>query len=143
VSAVHELPAEADVVVDAPRFSHVKRRDDGGIDFVSPLPCPFNYGSVPGTRSGDGERIDAVVLGARLSRGTCVRVRVHGFVRFLDAGAPDPKWICSLAPLRARDRLQLAAFFAVYALAKRLLNRARGKRGATRYDGLALRPSGL
>jgi inorganic pyrophosphatase len=135
---VRELPAETEVVIDAPRFSHVKRSDSGRIDFVSPLPCPFNYGSVPGTRSGDGERIDAVVLGARLPRHTCVRVRVRGFVRFTDAGDDDPKWICSHAQLRAFDRMQLAAFFTVYALAKRALNRVRGKRGATRYDGLAL-----
>jgi inorganic pyrophosphatase len=133
------LPEHADVVIDSPRFSHVKRKDDGRIDFVSPLPCPFNYGSVPGTRSGDGERIDAVVLGARLARRTCVRVRVHGLVRFIDDGVEDPKWICSRGPLRARDRVQLAAFFHVYALAKRALNHARGKRGATRYAGLALR----
>jgi inorganic pyrophosphatase len=139
VDAVHELPAETEVVIDAPRFSCVKRRDDGGVDFVSPLPCPFNYGSVPGTRSGDGDRIDAVVLGARLARGTCVRVRVHGLVRFVDAGADDPKWICSEARPGAADRHQLAAFFTLYALAKRVLNRARGKRGPTRYDGLVLR----
>jgi len=135
---VTELPAETEVVIDAPRFSYVKRRDSGRIDFVSPLPCPFNYGSVPGTVSGDGERIDAVVLGARLPRHTCVRVRVRGFVRFTDAGQDDPKWICSHAQLRALDRVQLAAFFTLYAMAKRALNRVRGKRGATRYDGLAL-----
>jgi inorganic pyrophosphatase len=132
------LPSEAVVVVEAPRFSHVKRRDDGAVDFVSPLPCPFNYGSVPGTRSGDGERIDAVVLGPRLPRGSRARLRVLGVVRFVDAGADDPKWICADRSLRASDRLQLVAFFTVYALVKRALNRARGRSGATRFHGIEL-----
>lgn len=132
------LPCEAEVVVDLPRFSHVKRRDDGAIDFVSPLPCPFNYGSVPDTRSGDGDRIDAIVLGPRRPRGSRSRLRVFGVVRFVDAGVDDPKWICADRPLRASDRLLLAAFFVVYALAKRVLNGLRRRRGATRYDGIEL-----
>jgi inorganic pyrophosphatase len=123
-------------VIDSPRGSVIKRADDGGIDFVSPLPCPFNYGSVPGTVSGDGDRVDAVVLGARLPAGTRVRVKVLAVARFVDAGDEDPKWICGQPPLRDVARLQVDAFFRVYALAKRALNRARGKHGATRYDGL-------
>ncbi len=134
-----EPPVETEVIIDSPRFSCVKRRDDGRIDFVSPLPCPFNYGSVPGTRSGDGERIDAVVLGPRLPRHARRRLAVAGLVRFVDAGAQDPKWVCVQRPLRALDRLQLEAFFRVYALAKRALNRARGHGGLTRYEGLWLR----
>ena len=56
-------PRELDVVIETPRGSAVKRTDDGRVDFISPLPCPFNYGSVPDTRSDDGDRLDAVVLG--------------------------------------------------------------------------------
>jgi len=134
-----EPPHEALVVVDAPRFSYVKRRDDGRIDFVSPLPCPFNYGSVPGSVSGDGERIDALVLGPRRARSSRGLLPVRGVVRFVDAGDEDPKWICSELPLRTADRLQIEAFFHVYALAKRALNRLRGRMGPTRYDGLWLR----
>jgi inorganic pyrophosphatase len=133
---MHELPTHAEVAIDSPRFSCVKRRDDGRVDFVSPLPCPFNYGSVPGTISGDGDRIDAVVLGPRLPRHCLRTFSVLGVVRFVDAGQDDPKWVCADRPLRALDRAQLEAFFRVYALAKRVLNRARGRSGATRYDGL-------
>jgi inorganic pyrophosphatase len=132
------LPGEAEVVIDQPRFSHVKRRDDGAIDFVSPLPCPFNYGSVPDTRSGDGDRIDAVVLGPRLPRGSRKRVPVLGVVRFVDAGAPDPKWICAERPLSVRDLWVIGAFFRLYAIAKRVLNWLRGRSGATRFEGLEL-----
>jgi inorganic pyrophosphatase len=134
------FPAELEVVIDVPRMGFIKRKDDGSVDFISPLPCPFNYGSVPGTRSGDGDRIDALVLGPRLSRGDRRTWRVLGAVRFTDAGASDPKWICAAhGPLGLADRLQIELFFRVYALAKRALNRARGRTGATRYDGVQLR----
>jgi inorganic pyrophosphatase len=133
------IPAEAEVVVEVPRFSHVKRRDDGAIDFVSPLPCPFNYGSVPGTRSGDGDRIDALLLGPRPPRGARALRKVVGVVRFVDAGALDPKWVCAEHPLGPRDRVALELFFRVYAIAKGALNRARGFSGETRYEGLAER----
>ena len=124
------------VVVDSPRGSCIKRHDDGRIDFVSPIPCPFNYGSVPGTQSGDGDRIDALVLGPTLARGAQVERVVVAVVRFIDAGEPDPKWVCSEAPLTAREELQLVTFFRVYALAKRALNALRGRAGQTRYEGL-------
>jgi inorganic pyrophosphatase len=64
-----EISEELDVVIEVPLGSFIKRRDDGRVDFVSPVPCPFNYGSVPDTLSGDGDRVDAVVLGPRLPRG--------------------------------------------------------------------------
>ena len=132
--AVH--PRELEVVIDTPRFSLLKRKDDGSIDYVSPLPCPFNYGSVPDTRSGDGDRLDAVVLGERLARGTRVRVQVVALVRFVDAGEADPKYVCSPRPWGSRDALLVAGFFTVYARLKGALNRLRGKRGPTRYEGL-------
>lgn len=132
-------PSHAEVLIEAPRFTHVKRRDDGAVDFVSPLPCPFNYGSVPGTRSGDGERIDALVLGPRLPRGDRRRWPVVGVVRFVDAGAHDPKWVCSQRPLGARERLEIELFFRVYALCKRALNESRGRSGETAYLGLSSR----
>ena len=131
-------PARVDVAIDAPRFSFVKRDDRGGVDFVSPLPCPFNYGSVPGTRSGDGDRIDALLLGRRRARGIVRDVAVVAIVHFLDAGQLDPKWVCSGRPLDLIDHTQLDAFFRVYALAKRALNQVRGKTGETRYDGIEL-----
>jgi inorganic pyrophosphatase len=134
-----EIPEELDlveVVIDVPRGGFVKRRDDGSVDFVSPAPCPFNYGSVLGTRSGDGDRLDALVLGARLARGTRLRVRVVGRVRFTDAGQDDPKLVCSARPLGRLDRARIAAFFAFYARAKGLLNRLRGKTGPTRFGGI-------
>ena len=43
------------VIVDRPLGSHHPEHDD--------LTYPVNYGYVPGTRAGDGESIDAYVLG--------------------------------------------------------------------------------
>jgi len=125
-----------DVLIESPRLSHIKRRSDGRIDFVSPLPCPFNYGCVPGSISGDGDPIDVVLLGERLARGTHVQTRVLAVVDFVDASEPDPKWICGEAPLNARDRLAVIVFFHVYAVAKGALNRLRRKRGITSFRGL-------
>jgi inorganic pyrophosphatase len=131
-----EISEELDVVIEVPLGSFIKRRDDGRVDFVSPVPCPFNYGSVPDTRSGDGDRLDAVVLGPRLPRGARVRVKVVARVRFTDAGQDDPKLIGSDRPLTRVDRAKITAFFTVYARAKGLVNLWRGKAGPTRYGGL-------
>lgn len=123
------------MVVDVPRGSFLKRDDDGAIDFVSPLPCPFNYGHVPGTMAEDGEAFDALILGRRLPRGSRSTVTVRGRVDFLDSGRSDPKWICGRAPMSPHQRLQVEIFFRVYAAAKRLINRVRGNAGPTRYLG--------
>ncbi len=137
------FPADVEVVIEVPRFGFIKRKDDGGVDFISPLPCPFNYGSVPNTQSGDGDRQDAVVLGPRLARGTKVRVPVLARVTFIDAGLPDPKWICSSAPLTDSDRNAVRRFFTFYARAKQLLYVLRGRSaGDTRYAGIQDRESG-
>jgi inorganic pyrophosphatase len=128
-----------EVVIEVPLGGFIKRTDDGAIDFVSPAPCPFNYGSVPDTRSGDGDRLDAVVLGPRVARGARVRVNVVARVRFTDAGQDDPKLICSAhsdRPLGRLDRAKITTFFVLYARVKALLNRVRGKVGPTRFDGI-------
>ncbi|WP_434382499.1 inorganic diphosphatase [Melittangium boletus] len=130
------LPSEPEILIESPRGSVVKRTAEGGVDFVSPLPCPYNYGCIPGLDSGDGDPLDVVVLGPRLPRGARVRLPVVGVIGFLDAGCADPKVICSPRPLSAADRAGLAAFFHVYAFFKRGLHRVRGRRtGATRYVG--------
>lgn len=131
------LPAEVDLVVEVPRFSFVKWGADGGVDFVSPLPCPFNYGSVPDAPGADGDPADVVWLGARRRRGTRARLPVIAVVRFVDQGLPDDKWVCSDRALRRRDELSLEAFFRIYAFAKRLAGR-----GPSRFGGVERAQSG-
>lgn len=122
------------VEVEVPRFGFVKRRADGSVDFVSPIPCPFNYGSLPGTLAADGDPVDAVVLGRRRSRGARVEARMVGEVAFVDAGDADPKRIFAVDAVSGWERAQVALFFRTYAHAKRWLNRLRGRSGRTAVD---------
>src|SRR5436305_11204456 len=102
---------EVDVVIEVPRGSFLKRGSTGHVDFVSPLPCPFNYGSVP-TRLGlEGDLLDALVLGPRLRLGTKVRVKVWGAVILVDRGMTDDKLVCSDHRPNASDRRRLLRFF--------------------------------
>lgn len=130
------------VEVEVPRFGFVKRRADGSVDFVSPIPCPFNYGSVPGTLAPDGDPLDAVVLGARRPRGARVEARVIGEVDFVDGGDSDPKRICAVGEVSSWERVQVVLFFRAYAHAKRWLNRLRGRPGRTAVDGIAFDDGG-
>lgn len=118
------------VRVEAPRGRFVKRDTAGRVDLVSPLPVPFDYGCVPGTTSGDGDPVDALILGGPFPEGMVATFPVWGVVDFMDAGAEDPKLVCGPRP-RLADQLAVEAFFAVYARYKRGLGRLRGQRAAT------------
>ena len=88
-----DLPAPGEVcevTIEYPRWSMIKRRSDGSLDFVAPLPCPYNYGSISGRWSGDGDLLDAVVLGPRLPGGTRRSWPALGVVGVLDLGVHDP-----------------------------------------------------
>ena len=133
-----DLPAPGEVcevTIEYPRWSMVKRRSDGSLDFVAPLPCPYNYGSISGRRSGDGDLLDAVVLGPRLPAGSHHSLQALAVVGFLDLGVHDPKVICSASPMTARERAGLEMFFRSYARFKQALAWTRGRREATRYLG--------
>jgi inorganic pyrophosphatase len=139
VSAVVQFPEVLEVRIETSRGGLIKRRDDGSVDYISPLPAPFNYGSVPNTLAADGDREDCIVLGERLSTGESVRVRVLGRVRFWDAGVVDDKWICGDSLSRTELRT-IIGFFRFYAVAKGALNLLRGARARTRYGGIELAP---
>ncbi len=111
------MPEEACVRIETPRGSFFKRDGRGRVDFVSPFPSPFNYGSVPGTLGADGEALDAVVLGPRLPRGHLATHTLRGRVRFLDGGVSDDKLICGPAPSPGQRR-RVVTFFRVYAAIK-------------------------
>ena len=126
---------ELEVVIEVPRGSFLKRGSRGTIDFVSPLPCPFNYGAVPTLLGLEGDLLDAVVLGPRRRYGTRLRVRAWGAVTLTDRGLSDDKLICSeLEPSPAQLRAVLA-FFRFYARCKGLLNLWRRRPGRNACDG--------
>lgn len=126
-----------DVTVEVPRGGRVKRRSDGGIDYVSPVGSPFNYGCVAHVLGGDGDPLDAIVLGPRLPAGTVVDgAEILAIVAFDDLDRPDDKLICGPPPLSDADRARVIAFFTRYAVLKRWLARARGRSGRIAYGGL-------
>lgn len=128
-------PSELDVVIEIPRGSFLKRGSTGHIDFVSPLPCPFNYGSVPHYLGQEGDLLDAVVLGPRLRVGTRLKIRAWGAVILTDRGMTDDKLICSGSPVSSLERQRVLRFFRFYARCKALLNRWRGRPGRNACDG--------
>jgi inorganic pyrophosphatase len=128
-------PPEVEVVIEVPRGSFLKRGSTGHVDFVSPLPCPFNYGSVPGYVGLDGDLLDAVVLGPRLRAGTRLKVRSWGAVTLIDRGLADDKLICSRKPLSIVDQQRVLRFFRFYARCKALLNWWRRRPGRNACGG--------
>src|SRR5438093_3331030 len=112
--AFHE-PPEVEVVIEVPRGSFLKRGSTGHIDFISPLPCPFNYGSVPAYIGLEGDLLDALVLGPRLPLGARVRVKAWGAVILTDRGMTDDKLICSDRRVTAAQRRRVLRFFRFYA----------------------------
>jgi inorganic pyrophosphatase len=128
-------PPTVEVSIEIPRGSIFKRGSTGSLDFVSPLPCPYNYGSVPGYLGLEGDLLDALVLGPRLAAGSRLRVRAYGAVGLADRGLYDDKLICSRRPLTTLQRGLVILFFRLYGRCKGLLNLLRGEPGRTAYVG--------
>jgi len=128
-------PPIVDVIVEVPRWSFLKRGSSGRLDFISPLPCPFNYGSVPNLIGLEGDLLDALVLGPKLPLGTKVRVSAWGAVTLTDRGLQDDKLICSEFPLEKSQRLSVLRFFRFYARCKGLLNLWRRRPGRNACEG--------
>ena len=129
------MAPEVDVVIEVPRGSFLKRGSSGRVDFISPLPCPFNYGSVPNYLGLEGDLLDAVVLGPRLPLGAQVRVKAWGAVILTDRGMTDDKLVCSDHPLKPLERRYVLRFFHFYARCKGLLNAWRRRPGRNACEG--------
>jgi inorganic pyrophosphatase len=131
---MQEAP-KVDVVIEIPRGSFLKRGSTGHVDFISPLPCPYNYGSVPMLIGGEGDLLDAVVLGPRLAVGARVRVPAWGAIAQVDRGMMDHKLICGAEAPDEDERRRVLRFFHFYAWSKGLLNVVRGRPGRNACDG--------
>jgi len=126
---------ELDVVIEVPRGSFIKRGSTGQVDFVSPLPCPFNYGAVPAYIGLEGDLLDALVLGPRLPLGAHLRVKAWGAVTLTDRGMTDDKLVCSDRQLTEDERHRVLTFFSFYAKCKGLLNVWRRRPGRNACEG--------
>ncbi len=129
------LPERVLVCIEVPKGGFIKRELHGeaNVDYVSPIPSPFNYGFVPGSMAEDGDPVDVVVLGKRLSVGQELTLPIVAYVRFVDAGKPDHKLVVSEEPVSKAQLSRIRAFFRMYALARRLLNRLQGRHGKTAF----------
>ncbi|MEN4902405.1 inorganic diphosphatase [Luteimonas sp. TWI1437] len=127
---------DALLVVEIPAGGMVKYEigaEDGLLHvdrFVSmPVVYPANYGAMPGTRAGDGDPLDALVLTrAPVHPGALLRFRPLGVLRMRDGGQADEKivgvpvddvdptyaGVRDLADLPAAERARIEAFFRVY-----------------------------
>ena len=125
-----------EVVIEVPRGSFLKRGSTGSVDFVSPFPCPFNYGAVPGLLGLEGDLLDALVLGPRLRHGTHTHVTAWAAVTLTDRGMSDDKLICC-DHWPSKDEIdRVRGFFRLYARCKGLLNLWRRRPGRNACDGL-------
>ena len=116
------------IYIETPKGSFVKRNEHLQVDFISPFPCPFNYGHVKDEMGGDGDPMDALLLGKRLRFGTEIMATLVGCVRFMDKGQQDDKWIfCVSEGPSAVDKWKIAQFFDLYARVKRISARLMGQ----------------
>lgn len=128
-------PPSVEVVIEIPRGSFLKRNGSGVVDFVSPVPCPYNYGSVHQYIGGDGDFLDAIVLGPRLAVGSKVRVSAYGAVGVSERFMYDDKLICAMKPISSHERRNILLFLRFYVSCKGLLNRVRGHKGRSHCEG--------
>lgn len=129
-------PCVVELVIEVPRGSFLKRSIDGRIDFVSPLPCPYNYGAVPTHLGLEGDLLDALVLGPRRRFGTRLVLPAWGAVTLTDRGMSDDKLICSEHAPTAAQLRRVLLFFRFYARCKALLNFVRRRPGRNACEGL-------
>ena len=133
-------PKSIQVSIEVERGSFVKRCADGRIDFISPLPSPFAYGSVLGTFAPDGDPEDALVVGRHVKRGANISLPVWGQVRFIDGGVEDHKWVLSPQyPSEAQWKL-IEHFFRVYAVSKRMMYLLKRCSGNVVFQGVERHP---
>jgi inorganic pyrophosphatase len=134
-TAPASAPPRLEVTIEIPRGSFLKRGSTDRLDFVSPFPCPFNYGSVPNLLGLEGDLLDAVVLGPRLQRGHKGTYFVYGAVGLTDRGMYDDKLVCARAPPSTRQLDAVVRFFRFYAWCKGWLNLLRGQPGHNACEG--------
>lgn len=92
VNAVVEIPAGSgakwEVKQDGKLHWDIK---NGMPRIVQYLPYPCDYGMIPHTRADDGDPLDIVILAPAVPRGSVVKAKVIGVMKFTDKGDRDNK----------------------------------------------------
>lgn len=94
-----KAPEVFNVVIEIPKGSHNKYEFDEKLGVVkldrvlySPMHYPIDYGFIPGTRSEDGDHLDAIIIGSDpVFPGCLVDVRPLALLKMIDAGEEDFK----------------------------------------------------
>jgi inorganic pyrophosphatase len=104
INAVIEIPTgtTAKWEVDKADGSIKWEFKNGKPRIVKYLGYPGNYGMVPQTLlskklGGDGDPLDVLVLGASVPRGSVVKAKIIGVLKFLDGGEQDDKLLAVLS----------------------------------------------
>ncbi len=114
VNMVVEIPAGSNDKWEVKPSDGIMRWDmkDGKPRVVKYLGYPVNYGMFPQTIlpkefGGDGDPLDALVLGPSQPRGSILRAKVIGVIKLLDKGEQDDKILAVIvdSPLREVDNL--------------------------------------
>ena len=132
-------PKHVSVKIEIPRWSFVKyadRPEGTRIEFISPLPAPFNYGYCTEFLGGDGLPLDVIALGPRLARGELRTLEVYGVAKFVDRGVVDDKLICGTSPPSPWQLRVVGLGLTAYAYLRRLVNRWRKEAGRTAFLGI-------
>lgn len=95
-------PEEVNIVIEIPAGSKNKYEYDEELDAIkldrvgyAAMAHPYDYGFIPGTRSEDGDHLDAFVLLDHSVFPGCVVVgRPIGLINLVDDGEKDEKIIC-------------------------------------------------
>lgn len=95
--------------IEIPKDSYYKyelNKDSNSllVDRVLPIPCPFNYGFLPGTLSGDGDPLDIFIVSAEpLAPKSQVKFKPWGILICQDQGLEDNKVIAIIENDNYRD----------------------------------------
>jgi len=127
----HNLDGTINVVIEIPAGTTAKyevsiksglielEQKNGAPRFVQYLGYPCNYGNIPRTilskdKGGDGDPVDALVLGPSIPTGSVVKTRPLGILSLIDGGEIDDKVVLVMenSPFSAcRDMVDLEAKF--------------------------------
>jgi inorganic pyrophosphatase len=103
INVVVEIPAGTTEKWEVSKLSGILSREFymGKPRVINHTPYPVNYGMIPQTvlpvsRGGDGDPLDAIILGDALVKGEVVEVKPLGVMRMTDGGEQDDKIISVL-----------------------------------------------
>ncbi len=99
LTAGDKAPSEINVVIEIPQGSAIKYEYDKETGMIAvdrflhtAMAYPFNYGFIPGTRAGDGDAIDVLLISSLpITPGATIKARPIGVLEMEDESGVDNK----------------------------------------------------